>query len=434
MIPLGGVRGAASLALFARRAYLKRLKAALGASLAQYLPAGETTGSTANDRSGNGLSGSYMGSYTQGVSGPGLPGDQGRAVNLARTGGINGYSAGLAGRFNGGGAGMVAAWFAASSAGVWTDGAGLNLLGFGTDTNNRVFVRVQGSADSATLQLYYAAGGVAVNVNTNPALTTRWLHVAMCWDKPGNLLSLYLNGAQQAVVGGLGTWAGALASNFAYYGANQALGGPFAGKLAHCVYADAQPGAAALRVVADQARGVVCFEGDSRTSARSWPFAAVEAAYPGGARAFGGHGVTTLASSGANYATIHARAAEVDARLVPGGRNILVHWAGVNSGALGTGIYDDQLSYLAARKAAGWKIVWCTEIDGNPANWHGSNWPALNAAMRANHSVADAFVDLGADARLQDYANASYFVDGIHLTAAGYAVVQGLVQAGLAVL
>jgi hypothetical protein len=254
------------------------------------------------------------------------------------------------------------------------------------------------------------------------------------WDKAAETFDLYINGAKQPTTGAtLGTWAGLPAADSMYLGAGQANGNNFPGRMGHNVLLNVAPTYAQSQLIA-KSRGVICFEGDSRTAAKSWPFAAAEAGtQDGGLFAFGGRGVSCMATSGANHLIIDARKATIDAHIQPGKSNILVFWAGVNCGALGGGIYEWARDYLLARRAAGWtKIVWCSEIDGNPANWHAANWPAFNAEWAADTTTADVKVDLGAIPQLQDYTNATYFVDGIHLTAAGYALVQTAVTAGIA--
>ena len=409
------------------RRYERIVRALLGSSLIQQLGAGETSGTTVFDRSGNGRNGVFAGTNTLGVAGIG---DGSKGVDMLGTGSVNCYGAGLAAAWNGA-EGVVGGWFAANSAASWTNGSVYYLIKFGADDNNDVFLNTMANG---TLSANYVAGGTVKTVIHSAQAGTRWVHYAIGWSKSGDRASLYINGAKQIEMTGLGTYVGTLASNRAQFSGAGSTIGKFPGRFTQGMVATARPSAAAMNQIGNSNTGVILFEGDSRTAGTIWPFAAADGAYPSGLKAYGGYGVASLATSGANYVVINARAAEVDARLVPGGKNVLVFWAGVNSGALGTLIYEDQLAYLQARKAAGWKIVWCKEIDANPANWHATNWPALNTKIRAGHSVADVLVDLGADARLMDYTNVTYFSDGIHLTAAGYGVVQTLVQAGLSLV
>ena len=137
-------------------------------------------------------------------------------------------------------------------------------------------------------------------------------------------------------------------------------------------------------------------------------------------------------------------AANIDSKIIPGGRNVLTVWGGVNDALVGgqtaATIYANLADYCNTRRAAGWRVVICTEIDAqgalqNAAGWHGTIWPALNALIMADHSFADAVVDLGADARLADATNVTYFnADKVHLIEAGYDVVASLAGPVLATL
>jgi lysophospholipase L1-like esterase len=96
------------------------------------------------------------------------------------------------------------------------------------------------------------------------------------------------------------------------------------------------------------------------------------------------------------------------------------------------------IAYCKAIRAAvpGVKIIVCTLLhSNNPANPTAYNAmvDALNALIRATAGAWDAVADLIADSRLQDPANATYFAaDQLHLVAAGYAVVAGIIKALLA--
>lgn len=120
--------------------------------------------------------------------------------------------------------------------------------------------------------------------------------------------------------------------------------------------------------------------------------------------------------------------------------SVLVAWEGSNDIQLGASLATAQSrwnTYFASRVAAGWasngcKLVACTIIPRGdstaPKNVIVSDF---NAWLRTNYSTyATHLVDLAADARLQNTADATYFnADTVHLTAAGYEVVAGLVQA-----
>jgi lysophospholipase L1-like esterase len=77
------------------------------------------------------------------------------------------------------------------------------------------------------------------------------------------------------------------------------------------------------------------------------------------------------------------------------------------------------------------KIVICTLQAFTPNNTLRQD---LNTLLKANFgSYANVLVKLDEASELSNSANATYFqADGVHLTDAGYAVVGGLVQTGLA--
>jgi lysophospholipase L1-like esterase len=144
----------------------------------------------------------------------------------------------------------------------------------------------------------------------------------------------------------------------------------------------------------------------------------------------------TSGDTAVSGATVVDRITAFNASVVPqlwaGGANIVVIWGGVN----GVFTYDaadiwGQLqTYCANARAAGFKVILCTEIDAqdagrNATGWHTTTWPTLNALIRAGWaSIADGLADLGADARLQDATDLTYFgADQVHPVAAGYEVI-----------
>lgn len=127
---------------------------------------------------------------------------------------------------------------------------------------------------------------------------------------------------------------------------------------------------------------------------------------------------------------------EYDARK---GRNFLCVWAGTNDMGSGTSdvttTYNNYVTYCAARRAAGFKVLSFTII--NRADTHNALWdtgqPIFNSTIRANwQSYADALIDVQAQTNLQDPTNLTYFQsDKIHLTGAGYRIVAGLVKTAI---
>lgn len=146
-------------------------------------------------------------------------------------------------------------------------------------------------------------------------------------------------------------------------------------------------------------------------------------------------GGETLADMTTEYAT--QIKPEYDSRK---GSNVLLLWGGTNDMARGVGgdfsaasAYARLVSYGQTAQADGFKMVAFTILPrqdvGTPAGFEAERL-IFNADVRANYlTFANALADVAADSRLQDPTNATYFnADLVHLTAAGYAVVAGIVK------
>jgi len=118
--------------------------------------------------------------------------------------------------------------------------------------------------------------------------------------------------------------------------------------------------------------------------------------------------------------------------------NVLVAWEGTNDLIGGTGppydaraAYRHLAAYCEARQRAGFCVVICTVLPrGQSAAFYEAR-NALNAELRAHWTTfADALADVGADKTIgADGAETdpTYYRDTVHLTAAGYAIVAGVV-------
>lgn len=156
--------------------------------------------------------------------------------------------------------------------------------------------------------------------------------------------------------------------------------------------------------------------------------------------------VTNIGVGGENIDNMVARAAATDALLTSdAAANILIAWEACNQykdhrtavGAAGAaGVHASLAAYCAARKAAGWTVVVCTEITAQSEATRPSFdafRDEFNELMRVNYpAYAHALIDLAADTRIgtltaaQALADTTYFFDGTHLKPAGYAVVAEL--------
>ena len=396
-----------------------------------YWPQAEPSGTTIVDESGNGRNGTYVG-VTLGQ--PGIGDGRTAAGYVSSVGNI--YSASLAGAFNGQDV-CATIWFQPANAGIWTDGIIRRLASWRVDASNMLLMSKDSAAN--TLTINYIAGGVSKAV-TFTLSATDWTHIAVRVRKSSDKLEGYLNGVKSSVLqSGIGTWAGSLAPTLTCLGAGNSGGGnSWIGSLAHAgVFGSAMT--TADGAVCAQANGHITFEGDSRTS-----FAMTAAVMADSAVVARRFGYDNVATPGASVATmITEGSTQVDPLFRSTlGLNMASIWGSLNdapSTPNATTLHGRLATWCAARRAAGIRTGICTEIDCqsaalNAVNWHSTIYPTLNTLIRANwSSYADFLVDLGADARLQNALDTTYFnVDATHLTAAGIAVVAGIYAAAIA--
>jgi len=131
-------------------------------------------------------------------------------------------------------------------------------------------------------------------------------------------------------------------------------------------------------------------------------------------------------------------AATIDPRLDEGvGENVLVAWEVRNDLVLNLATaataYSNLVTYCQARQAAGWTVIVLTVLPSTggdePGDFEASRG-TVNTNIRNNWATfADALCDVAANGNLDDSTDATYFqADQVHLKAAGYAVVAGLVE------
>lgn len=161
---------------------------------------------------------------------------------------------------------------------------------------------------------------------------------------------------------------------------------------------------------------------------------------------------TNYAVSGQTAAQMQADAAsQIDVILSHANNRItLIAWSGTNDlyfGASATTTYDRIKAYAQARKAAGWRVILLSVLprtnSGTPAGFE-TDRQAVNASLRADFptgtayssvltgaSYADYLVDVGNDATIGQAGqttNTTYYLDLVHLTNAGYAIVAAYVK------
>jgi lysophospholipase L1-like esterase len=106
----------------------------------------------------------------------------------------------------------------------------------------------------------------------------------------------------------------------------------------------------------------------------------------------------------------------------------------IAGGATGAAAYTTAVSLCQGRRTAGYKVIAFTlPARGGFNSTQNGYLATYNTSVRSNWTTfADALADVGADARMQNSANTTYFdTDGTHLTAAGYGVVAGIVVAAI---
>lgn len=406
--------------------YLQTIKSLLGTSLIAYWPFNEASGSVANDQSGNARNGAYSGTPILGVVGIG---DGNTSVNFNAAGETDVYSAGLATAANPN-LGSFSFWSKLNDGGAYADGTNYYAFYFGADAN--YYYRMS-KTSTKVLNLTSKRNATTKTITIGTPTTSRWVHFCITWDTANDRMYLFVNGAKSPIIATLGTWVGNLvASGYARIGDEAPAFGNFMwpGSMAHAALTSSVPTDATIRTIARSNKQIV-FVGDSRTSAviDGWVTPSAELAFPTGNFAYGGRGVSNYGVGGYTWTDITAAAATIDALLIPGGSNTLVAWAGVNQPtALAADIYAQIVAYCNARRIAGWKVILCSEIDSQSnMTWHNTTWPALNTLINADHSFADGYINLAADARLQNALNTTYFnADKIHLVAAGNNVVRDL--------
>jgi lysophospholipase L1-like esterase len=123
-------------------------------------------------------------------------------------------------------------------------------------------------------------------------------------------------------------------------------------------------------------------------------------------------------------------------------KRICCFWEGTNElyfGVSAATAYANIVTYCQARRTAGWKVVILTILPrsnaGLPVDWETSR-QTVNANIIANWATfADALADVAADSRIGDAGdsdNTTYYLDKVHMTVSGYAIVAPIVAAAIA--
>lgn len=417
--------------MFKTAPYWQRMNSVFGSALILNPPFNETSGTTAFDKSPQGNNGTYAGVTLANASAPSYIGGKCPTFPGA-TSQVNFLSDGFIADWNGQ-EGAIRIPLKVSAAADWNT-ANLSAFGFqAQNTSNRVFIR---TSVGNNMDIYYVAGGTSKSATlAKMGNFTDWLDCWLAWSLSANELNFYVNGV-------LCEWGKYNSVTFPLTGLGTFITDPLTvatigtftarwkGNLAHPLVLNRPVTPTEVRNL--NPYGVILFDGDSRTNAKSYPFEAF------GASAKTYMGFKHLGTTGAGLSTLTTNApANVDP-WIHGSNNICVIWAGVNDSAnTAQQIHDAIKTYCLARRAAGWRVLVCTEIDAQDAGRLANGWTvkyqALNTLLKADYAdFADAIADLGANANLQDATNTTYFnADKLHLTTAGYTVVAGIVGAAL---
>lgn len=413
--------------------YSQKVKSLFGSSLIGYWPLWETSGTDVLDISGNGRNGTYIATTLANLVGPF---ESNLAPYFDGTAYANLQSASLAAAFSGL-EGTLSLLMRPAEA-VPTDLTARDFARFGVNTNNRVYI--QKAASNRYLYTFTCkAGATTYTVSTpNDYITSNfagWMHVAITWSRSNGRMRAYLNGIQVGTDQAVAVdWSGALALSL--LGASAATPtDPLIGWLAHVALGNAELSATAIASLANIARRGVIWEGDSRTAGTGATNINFGYAALAGMKLNGSWRVANIGASGQSVATMITQiAAEVTPKV--GSYHIAVLWGGVNDNTDAATMHTRISTWCATVRALGIKVMVCTEIDCQAAthtDWHNTNYQALNALILANYATyADGVADLGADAKLQNAADTTYFnADKTHLNNAGYAVVAGIVAAAV---
>ncbi len=89
---------------------------------------------------------------------------------------------------------------------------------------------------------------------------------------------------------------------------------------------------------------------------------------------------------------------------------------------------------IAQGRAGGWSVYFATTTPRTVPNFSAGQQTAannINDFFRNNPAERDGLIDWAADSHLSDPANATYYQDGVHPTAAGAVILAQLTQAAL---
>lgn len=209
--------------------YISDVLANYATGLIGLYPMDETSGTNMDDKSAEANDGIFTGVTLNSAASPW------DGTNAPSFDGVNDHaaflSAGLNTDFGASGQYTVAVWAKVSAVGVWTDGAERNVLRMSVDTNNRIQMRKDTTANQ--IRFIMTDGSTLKQVTQAGHSETGWMHFAITHDKAGDAAKCWFNGVQVgATQTGLGTFAGNL--TIGEFGAGSSSGGtPWSGWLSY---------------------------------------------------------------------------------------------------------------------------------------------------------------------------------------------------------
>lgn len=201
--------------------YRATVQAVAPSNLLVYYPLNETSGTVAEDDSGNNADGSYSGVTLNSTTF--LTGEAAGSWD-----GINDfvslYTTYLASNFNSN-EGTILVWFRVSGASLWTDGVQRYLVILSNNASNRILITK--ATASNNVQGFSSFGGT--NKNSTSAIfggSTDWIALMYTWSKSADQVKFWGGGVQLgSTLTSLGTWSGALSSSAVTVGASSTAGG-----------------------------------------------------------------------------------------------------------------------------------------------------------------------------------------------------------------
>lgn len=222
-----GVSGGGSSEAAADPAYIAKFAAT---NPAFWLRLNENSGTVATDSGSALANGTYTGGFSLNQTGMG---DGSKATSFnGSTGRVALDVATLDIPFDGD-VGTIFLWAKIPSA-VWTNGVAGVFLELGSGVNNRIYI----IKDTTSNQIIFVrrANSATKQVVLSSYSPADWFSLALTWDRAGNALKAFKDGAQTgSTQTTLGIWSGALSASWSAIADNDstAPSGPLNGTLAH---------------------------------------------------------------------------------------------------------------------------------------------------------------------------------------------------------